>query len=251
MPDPSLRVPPDPYAPPHLDVQRATPLAHAPGRALALLYGAAVLGNVLARVSVLVVPSLFTIASWATKVCGLAVMVLAMAWLYAAWKGLPESHRGTITPRRAALSLLIPLYDAYWGLAINLALCNTLDGMLERTRESRRAPRTQAVVAWAGWLGSYVVSAAATAAHRQTLLVSILTPAVTGGLWLAYMLECDRARDAVARIGDDPARLGAPRLSQIQRQRGPGWLAAVALGVFLLLCLVVWQILAPGERPSP
>jgi len=63
------------------------------------------------------------------------------------------------------------------------------------------------------------------------------------------MVRCDQARDAVARIGDDPATLGAPRLSQLQRQRGPGVLAAIGLGLFIVLGLACWQLLAPGERP--
>jgi hypothetical protein len=48
---------------------------------------------------------------------GLSVAVQAMVWLYAAWRGIPEPYRGTISPRRAALSLLIPFYNAYWTIA--------------------------------------------------------------------------------------------------------------------------------------
>jgi hypothetical protein len=181
---------------------------------------------------------------------GYAILALAMAWLYAAWKGVPESHRGTVSPRRAALSLLIPFYNAYWGVAVNLALCDTLDGILARRGDGRRAPRTLAAVAGAVWLGSYALAAAMVAANRFSALVSMLLPAVMGSLWLVYMLRCDQVRDIVARIGPDAVTLAPPRLSQLQRQRGPGVLAIVGLCMLIVLGLACWQVLSPGERVS-
>jgi hypothetical protein len=227
------------------------PVTHAPGRILAVVYGAAVAGNVLARATLYMgPPSLRTIARWATGVFGYAIMALAMAWLYAAWKGVPESHRGTVSPRRAALSLLIPIYNAYWGVAVNLALCDTLDGILARRGDGRRAPRILAAVAGAVWLGSYALAAAIVAANRSEALVSILLPAVTGGLWLVYMLRCDQVRDTVARIGPDAIARVPPRLSQLQRQRGPGVLAIIGLCLLIVLGLACWQVLSPGD-PAP
>jgi hypothetical protein len=241
------------YAPPAPDVDRARPRAHAPGRVIALLYGTAVAATVIARVIAYFGTSpLSSVLASAQGLFWLATSGLAMAWLYAAWKGIPESHRGTISPRRAALSLLIPLYNAYWGIAVNLALCDTLDGILVRARSDRRAPRVLAIAAGAGWLGSFVLSAALSAAHRPVTIVQwLLTPAVTGGLWFAYAIQCDRARDAVARLGDRADSFGAPRLTQLQRQRGPSVLATVGLFVVLFVgFLVVWQLLAPGDRPA-
>jgi hypothetical protein len=66
------------------------------------------------------------------------------------------------------------------------------------------------------------------------------------------MILCDRARDEVVRLGDRAAALGGVRLSQLQRERGPGALATVGLWLVILVVLVLglacWQILQPGER---
>jgi len=243
-----MPIPPDPYAPPLVNVDRARPAQHAPGTPIAILYGAAAAGNVTARVVAGTTASIVgVVASEVAWVSTLCASGLAMAWLYAAWKGVPESHRGTVSPRRAAFSMLVPFYNAYWAIAVNVALCGTLDGILERARSHRRAPRALGMIASFAWLASLVVGPAMAAAHRPiTVVESVLSPAVTSGLWLAYMVQCDRARDAVARLMDDPATLGAPRLSPIQRERGPGVLAAIGLGLLVILGLACWQILDPG-----
>src|SRR5262249_42611720 len=154
--------------------------AGAPGRVVAPLYGAALAIEVTARaVAVTSYPGYWIqLVSFGV---GLARAVLAFAWLYVAWKGIPKSRRGTITPRRAAFSLLIPFYDAYWALAVNVALCDTLDSMLERTRSEHRAPRVLAVVAGVAWLGFWVIGAAVGASgHHLPLLQEVVMPAASG-----------------------------------------------------------------------
>lgn len=247
--DPPDDLPPNPYAAPHTDADRAKRTLHAPGKPISILYGAAIAGTFMARaVAATTPPPLAALARQLAVASAFAASVLAMAWLYAAWKGIPQSHRGTVSPRRAALSMLIPFYNAYWAIAVNLALCGTLDGILERARSDRRAPRALAIIASSTWLASFVVSFAVTAAHRSfTGIESVAIPVVTSGLWLAYMVQCDRARDAVARLGDDVATLGAPRLSPIQRQRGPGIPAAIGLMLLIVLGLACWQIMDPGD----
>jgi hypothetical protein len=223
---------------------------YAPGRIIALLYGAAIAGIMIGRsLAYFAEAPLGPIAVTATSVLVYATVILAMAWLHAAWTGIPQSHRGTVSPRRAALSLLIPLYNVYWALAVNLALCDTLDRILARSSSSRRAPRTLAAVAWVAWLGCLVLNYAFSAADLPpTIVRSLLTTAITGGLWLAYMVQCDRARDEVARLGDGLAKLDTPELSQLQRRRGPGALAIGAIWWLVIMGLGCWQILSPGER---
>jgi hypothetical protein len=250
MPDPSSGSPHDPYVPPRADVQRAMHVARAPGRALAALYAASLVGQPLAWAALDRGPVwVRTPAAWASSALGWATVALVMVWLYAAWKGIPQSHRGTVSPRRAALSLLIPFYNAYWALAVNLALCDTLDGILARRRDGRRAPRTLAMVAWGVWIASWVVAVALIMAHRPTAVFTDLRLVVTGGLWLAYMLRCDAVRDAVAGLGDDDAALPRPRLSKLQQERGPGVLAAIGFFVLIIVAFfAIWQFLQPGER---
>ena len=234
----------DPYAPPDPDVQRAAPARHAPGKSLAFIYLAALTGRVL----VAELPALAGVDPRATRpfaiALGAATTAVALAWLYSAWRGIPPSHRGSITPRRAWLSMFVPLYNVYWALAVNVALCETLDGILAHHGEARRAPRTLAGLAWVVWLGAYVVLFAVGTGSRPAQLGAL----ATGGLWFAYMLACDAARDAVTRLGSDPASLGAPRLSAVQRSPGPGWGMAVGLVLLMLLGLACWQVLAPAER---
>jgi hypothetical protein len=240
---------PNPYDPPRTDVGRAAPPTHAPGKGIAALYGAALVANAIVSVADYT-PALRYLSGPARTALAPVVPVLAMAWLYAAWKGLPPPYRGTVSPGRAALSLLIPVYNAYWAIAVNLALCETLDGILRRVGDDRRAPRALGLIACATWLGSVVVGIALAAAHHPLRpWFSFVTPYVTHGMWLAYMIACDRARDAVARLGDRIATLGHPRLSELQRQRPPRAFMVICILGFLLF-LVVWQILQPGPVRS-
>lgn len=195
-------------------------------------------------------------ASWVrvgVRVTGNLTIVLAAAWLYAAWKGVPEPHRGTISPKRAALSLFIPFYDAYWGIAVNIALCDTLDGILRRAGSPRRAPRVLGMVANAVWLVTRVTGAAIHARHMEyaahRVLLDLVFETVVGGLWVAYMVQCDRAREAVVQLGDRVSTLGAPRLSPLQRTPGPSVPRVIVLSLLVLIPgLACWQLVDPGSR---
>jgi hypothetical protein len=168
---------------------------------------------------------------------------------------VPEAYRGTISPRRAAFSLLIPFYNAYWALVINSALCETLDGILERAGSPRRAPRFLAMMAPCVWLAVAVVGAAIVSRGTTVATLGVFSglwtvaPIATGVLWVVYMVRCDSARDAVVRLAQGGGLRGAPRLSALQRTPGPGVLSIVGWCALVLLLLACWQILSPGERP--
>jgi hypothetical protein len=221
-------------------------------RIVTVLYAANAMTSVAALVLAYRGPTEIRAAAfWATSACRFAALVLAMVWLYAAWRGVPASHRGTVSPRRAAFSLLVPFYNVYWGIAVNLALCDTLNGVLRGVRSERRAPRAVLAAAAITWLGSYVVGFAVAASHRSVpLAVSLLVSGIKPGLWVAYMMLCEPAFAAVAALGDPPQRLGAPRLSQLQRERGPGAFSIVAWYLLVVFALACWQVLQPGERPA-
>jgi hypothetical protein len=185
----------------------------------------------------------------ATSSLGLAFFLIMMTWVSLAWKGIPASHRGTMTPSRAAFTLLLPVYNLYWAFAMNLALCDTLDGILVAAGSDKRAPRTLAIVATTTWLVLSTLFGVLAIAHRANTAVGILLSVAIDGLWLAYMILCDRAREEVARLGADPSALGAPRLSRIQRRKGPHPVAAIAVSIIAVVgFLGCWQLLQPAER---
>ena len=72
-----------------------------------------------------------------------------------------------MSPKRAVFSLFIPFYNACWSIAVNVALCDTLDGILHRAGSHRRAPRALGVVASAVWLGTRVIGAAISGRHLE------------------------------------------------------------------------------------
>src|SRR5262249_30176769 len=146
----TARLPPpyNPYAAPHAQVIVRHADGDAPGEFVKWMYAGAVGLSVVAWSVHYAGPSLTEsrveiplIASALLVPLAAAKCALAGAWLYCAWKGVPEVQRGTISPWRAALSLAIPVYNLYWIFAINTVLCDTLNGILERAREPVRAPR--------------------------------------------------------------------------------------------------------------
>jgi hypothetical protein len=196
------------------------------------------------------------IAQLLAVACAFATFVLMLLWLHAAWQGVPVSHRGTVTPLRAASRILIPLYGFYWGVAINLALCDTLDGILASARSDRRAPRRLAIAALVGWFGGLVAATAIAMVHRPMPGFTLVMPVARAGLWVAYMFSCERTLDAVAELSARGANLGEPRLSRIQRRRGPGVVGAIAWVVVFLLGVAVYLVLvppnhAPRRRAAP
>jgi hypothetical protein len=238
----------DPYAAPREDPTRGP--RRAPGQSLTWLYGTTVVANVVfVLVDRLVVSSplldaLVTVTRW----FGPAV---AAAWIHQAWRGIPDTHRGTISPWRAWLSLLIPFYGFYWAIAMNIALCDTLNSIVGKGRLARRAPRTLAIVANALWYVTMVATAAFAARGVQGVLawLPFALGAIDRGAWFAYMLLCDAARDEVVQLSHMPRGLPAPRLSPLQREPGPRPLPTVAFcAIAFLGFLACWQILQPGER---
>ncbi len=255
MTSPASAPPPyDPYLPPlNADGERHGRRSSAPA-IVTLLYGAAIMANLSARavVAYSADPGVRVITGAAITASGTVSTALALVWIYVAWNGIPETHRGTISPRRAVLSFFIPVYNAFWVFAVNAALCDTMNGILERTGSSRRAPRLLGGIAGAAWLGSLVIASAFVSAGRTAgwafYLLTLLAPAVTGGLWFTYMLRCDLARSVVASLRDRPNALGTPRLSQIQRESGPGVGTAIALWGLVVFGLACWQFLTPVPR---
>jgi hypothetical protein len=79
-------------------------------------------------------------------------------------------------------------------------------------------------------------------------ILGILAAAVLT-LRLAYMVQCDRAREAVVQLGDRAA-LVPPDLTPLQRRLGPGLLAVVGLlmaTVSGLACWQFWEIMQPRQ----
>jgi hypothetical protein len=191
-------------------------------------------------------------AAWvnaAASSLSLAHNLIVLTWVYLAWKGIPASHRGTMTPWRAVLTFLIPVYNAYWAFAMNLALCDTLDGILESADSGKRAPRALAVVAPAAWLSLAVLGVIVFFARGWSATVEVSIRLATEALWFAYMVLCDRAREEVARLGAGGSVLGAPRLSRIQRNKGPHPVTAIAVAIIAIVGFIgCWQLSRPVAR---
>jgi hypothetical protein len=150
-------------------------------------------------------------------------LFIMAGWIHTTWKGIPEGLRGTLSPRRAWLSLFVPLYGFYWAFAVNLTLCDTLNAVLEDARSPQRAPRLLGLFANAFWYLAplYVVYFPWSLRHGFLRWLPEAFALFDGGLWFAYMLQCDDARLAVARIAARAGGLPAPRLSYLQRSAGP------------------------------
>ncbi|HEX4446867.1 MAG TPA: hypothetical protein VH044_09030 [Polyangiaceae bacterium] len=109
------------------------------------------------------------------------------------------------------------------------------------------------MVANAVWLVTRVTGAAIHARHMEyaahRVLLDLVFETVVGGLWVAYMVQCDRAREAVVQLGDRVSTLGAPRLSPLQRTPGPSVPRVIVLSLLVLIPgLACWQLVDPGSR---
>jgi hypothetical protein len=191
-------------------------------------------------------PALLRFAHPAANALEVASYVVAAAWLYAAWRGVPANHRGTVSPKRAVLSFFIPFYNLYWGVAMNAVLCDTLNRIVRRAGSDIRAPRALGVAANVAWLGQCVAWAAVSTAgiggtHFARLVFDLLAPSLVAALWVAYMVRCDDAGEVVARLGDRAGRLCAPRLASFQRTQGPDLVQAVPLWGIALLLVAGWH----------
>ena len=191
--DPPPRPAYDPYAAPVAVHEPLEGSGRGPARGVTWAYGV----TVAAALSLSLVETLAARGRWPLpwfievlrSADGVADVVLPAAWLYASWKAIPDSRRGTISPSRAAFSLFIPVYGLYWGLAVNLALCETLDAVLVSSRSTRRSPRTLAVLAYAFFLASAVVTLVATFAIARAR--SSATPSSTMEVlrWVVFVVS--------------------------------------------------------------
>jgi len=255
--------PSNPYTPPASPLANPDDQGHrpTPGRAITWFVVAASVMEVLLDLLLVASPSASPGArrglNWFLSIVIDLRLILILAWVHAAWRGIPSAFRGTMSPWRAVLSYFIPVYNFYWGIAMNLALCDTLNVLLKRMGSERRAPRNLAIVAYAAWLAvsvGFIVDATLpiNARHLQGA-TAIAVDAVVILLWPAYMVLCDYAREPVARIGDDVDALGPPTLGALQRAPRPGVAAWIGAGLLLVLAifgLAIWQVLQPGP-PRP
>ncbi len=258
MPDDPSRSPqrppplePNPYAPPTSGEARESAVVRAPGEWVKWLYaGAAGASATTFALAVFLrdhggapkLQALSTIVQWLPTVRS----VFALTWVYFAWKGVPPPYRGSLSPRRAVLTFFVPVYNLYWMFAINPALCATLDAILQRARERRRAPTLLAHLA----LGvSICIGALAfalrPAASRVATGFLAVAPPLSSALWLVYMIECDKARRDVARVAGDLGPGREPVLPAIQRSKGPRGLGVVGAVVGIALLLAIWNFLSP------
>jgi hypothetical protein len=105
----------NPYAPPEAHAEpRWTPPSRSAMTSVTWLYAAAIV--VKAACVAGYYASDATVQKLASTVAvpvGWAGAILALAWIDLAWRAVPPTHRGTISPRRAAFSMLLPIYNAY------------------------------------------------------------------------------------------------------------------------------------------
>jgi hypothetical protein len=197
-----------------------------------------------------------TLARVPGQVFGITNVALATAWLYVTWQGIPQRHRWTISPARAAVSLFIPIYGLYWILAVTRALCDALDGILSEGGSDRRAPRLLGILAAITLYANLALGWANSALRSQhTGATTFFQWAVYGSthvehaLWLAYAFMSDEALGDVAQILATQEPPAAPHPSKVQKTRGPRLLLVVAFWVIAIVgFLACWQILQPGER---
>jgi hypothetical protein len=242
--------PRDPYEPPRAQ-DEGTPEEPAGSRVLTWAYCASVMVIVVLVFIERYVPHRGTrlLLDLATTNIGFVGFAIAAAWIHASWRAVPESHRGTISPVRAWLTLLVPFYGFYWALEMHLSLCSTFDSITGRRPP---APRALGVAANGLYFVRIVLGAVigARGIHGgPAVSVATAVGLVDVVAWVIYMFQCDSARFAVQRLARTPRSLPAPRLTPLQREPGPS-IATIVVCVVLMTVvgLGCWQILQPGER---
>jgi hypothetical protein len=147
-----------------------------------------------------------TTLSYAVQVLHAAIV---LAWVHAAWTGIPAQDRGSMTPRRAALTLLVPLYNLYWAFSVTVAFCDSLDLALAERSTERRAPRHFGIVGCVVWYADMLIRLVVNFATPNTftarwgvplqaarwLSPSMVATSVVQFLWVAYMVQCNGALD--------------------------------------------------------
>lgn len=188
---PGLFPPPGPLPPPPGTPRapRGTALTWLCGAAVpccAVLLGAWRLGEHLAW------PKVITgLAALGYVAAVLTTLVLSMAWLALAWGDVPPQLRQGLSPLSAVGRNFIPLYGFVWIFRMVDRLCSTLDAQLAWAGVLQRAPRHLGHLAAACTVaGPFLV--------RPIPALDWLPSLVAHGLWFAYMLRCDAARQAIA-----------------------------------------------------
>jgi hypothetical protein len=250
----------NPYASPRADPAPSGPSRRAPGAFVKWLYAGSIgigLSGHLISLSQLWIslPAELGMAARGAQLGGTwSGNVLAAVWLYCAWNGLPEAHRGRISPARAALSLFVPFYNFYWIVVISPVFCDAVNQILARGSERVRAPRQLGLAAGILQLTVPFASFGVTIVLGGRPWLSLVFSLLLSSMWMLYMLQCDPARDAVARMVERGETAFEPRLSKLQEGRGSGCLISFTMAVLLFLALAIWQFLSPtpprSSRPS-
>lgn len=120
---------------------------------------------------------------------------LGMAWIYKAWKWLPQDERwsrhwkGWITPDMACFFLLIPYFQYYWMFVVDCGLCDAFDRLRVRYPTSEPAPKTLAILA---------------------CIMQLIIPLPVGSiLWLMYMAKIERLSREMSAAASHSARPAA------------------------------------------
>jgi len=95
--------------------------------------------------------SIFRAANAAQIWLLVAQWILGLAWLYTAWRRVPEPCRRTydnrkVEPSEAVWKLFIPFYGFYWLFVANIGLCSALERHAKQVRLQRNGPSSFALV---------------------------------------------------------------------------------------------------------
>jgi hypothetical protein len=123
-------------------------------------------------------------------------VVIALSWLYAAWSGIPHAaqQRQDVTAGNAVAKLFIPFYNLYWIFAVNLRLCNAIDGLLIENGDERRTPAGLSVLAIIVY---YVPTLMLLSSFKEYAFVAAIADNV---LWTVYLFQMDELRRAAVGI---------------------------------------------------
>jgi hypothetical protein len=237
-----------PYAAPRAPA-RVGYLGNVRGRALPIVFAIAAAMSAFNRGARVWGPASFRSAAVLGNYSALVVgFVVELAWVYLAWSSVPPAYRGKVTPRAAAVGLVIPGYNVYWKVAMNLSLCNALNAVVAQGPSDVRAPRTLSIVlnavSWVGGIFAFAASKSPSVARYSEVAVPLAHT-----VWCVYMIGVDRARGEVAALegafAPDPGPLD--RLRERGIARGGTLVAVLFVGFIVVLAavLALWRILAP------
>jgi hypothetical protein len=127
-----------------------------------------------------------------------AKMILALAWVYFSWRGVPPRSRGDVSPVNAVVRLIFPVYSLYWVFAVNTRLCDALEATLAQAGDHRPAPRLLALVAPVGHFVFACIGVVMLAGDWKS--VAFVPMALANLGWIAFAFRCDILRRAVAGL---------------------------------------------------